>query len=245
MTTAIYETILRAVRFFEGSREPNALIWLAWLHRRFGIEELAFALPRYDEVARAEPAQLPLRRLFRRIADRDSPIRAEDLEAVTDLSDRIMISALYCDRFGLPASFPEVLQNVAKAGSYYLPHVVLTWVWIRSNGCQIALPEGFIDGVLAENAAMVNKDPTTVTDLKLEAAAFLHLAGQGALVDGRFIQSVLASQRDDGGWGLSPDGEAGSYWHSSILALLLLAHVAFGYNVGRSEPPANPGRSGP
>jgi len=175
--------VANAIDFFKESREPHALLWLAVMHRRFGIEEFAAALQRYDRVLIEQPEQAPLRRVFRRIADRNNPLQPEDWDAVTLQSDRLIVCALYCDRLGLPASFAAMLQKAANAGGYYLPHVILTWFWIRENGGALALPEGFMEGVYRASAAMINDNPLMVSDLRLEVAAFLHLAGQGALVD--------------------------------------------------------------
>ncbi|HLE57926.1 MAG TPA: hypothetical protein VJB15_12640 [Rhodothermia bacterium] len=203
------------------------MLWLDVMHRRFGIEEFAAALQRFDQVLTEQPKHLRLLRVLRRMADYDNPLEIEDLEAVSHPSDRIIVSALYCDRLGLPPSFPEVLAKAVKAGTYYLPHVLLAWFWIQENGHELALPDGFVDDMYSANAAIINNDPRVVSDLKLEAAAFLYLAGQGALVDDVFVESVIVTQNDDGGWGKSPDGQGGSDWHATILGLLLLLHVKF------------------
>ncbi|MCJ7762893.1 hypothetical protein MUP38_05510, partial [Candidatus Bathyarchaeota archaeon] len=56
----------------------------------------------------------------------------------------------------------------------------------------------------------------------LEAAAFLYLAGQGALVNDAFIDRVIAVQNYDGGWLLSSNNSGSSDWHPAILGLFLL-----------------------
>lgn len=217
--------VANAIEFFKDSREPHALLWLAVMHRRFGIGEFADALQRYDRVLSEQPEQAPLRRVLRRFADRDNPLRPEDWDAVTRQSDRILVCALYCDRLGLPASYGEMLRKAASAGGYSLTHVLLTWCWVKDNGCALLLPEGFMDGVFRASAAIVNDDPTMVSDLRLEAAAFLHLVGQGKRVDGVFIERVIASQNGDGGWGQSREQQGRSDWHSTVLGLLLLLHL--------------------
>lgn len=216
--------VASAIGFFESSREPFALLWLHVIHRRFGIEQFADALRRFDERLAEKPKELPLLRVFRRMADYDNVLLAEDLDAVSHLSDRIVVCALYCDRLDLPRSFPEVLEKAARAGGYYLTHVLLASIWIREYGCELPLRSGFMNDLYDANAAIVNDDPTTVTDLKLEAAAFLYLAGQGSRVDDAFVESVIATQNDDGGWGRSRDRQDVSDWHATILGLLLLLH---------------------
>ena len=217
--------VANAIDFFKESREPHALLWLAVMHRRFGIEQFADALQRYDRVLIEQPEQAPLRRVLRRFADRNNPLQPEDWDAVTNPSDRLIVCALYCDRLGLPSSFAEMLHKAASAGGYYLPHVILTWFWMQENGCGLALPEGFMGGVYSASAAIINNDPMMVSDLRLEVAAFLYLVGQGKRVDDVFVERVVASQNGDGGWGNSRDEHGGSDWHSTILGLLLLLHV--------------------
>ena len=225
----LQNAIANAIDFIEDTQEPYALLWLDVMHRRFGIEEFADALQRYDQVLTEQPEQLPLRHVFRRIADYDNPLQAEDLQAVSLPSDRIIAYALYCDRLGLPSDYSEMLDRAVSQGGYHLTHVLLAWIWVQENGCELALPDGFIDDMYRANAAIINSDPMTVDDLKLEAAAFLYLAGQGGLVDDSFVERVIVSQNDDGSWGHSSDDQEESYWHwhSTILGLLLLLHVEF------------------
>jgi hypothetical protein len=217
--------VANAVDFFKESREPHALLWLAVMHRRFGIAQFADALQRYDRVLTEQPEQAPLRRVLRRFADRDNSLQPDDWDAVTDPSDRLLVCALYCDRVGLPRSFAEMLHKAASAGGYYLPHVILVWFWIRENGCSVALPDGFMQRVYKASAAIIDHDPSIVSDLRLEVAAFLHLVGQGALVNRVFVERVLASQNSDGGWGQARDAPGTSDWHSTVLGLLLLLQL--------------------
>ncbi len=223
--------IAKAIDFLEDRREAYALLWLDVIHRRFGIAEFANSLQLYDQVLTEQPEQLSLLRVFRRMADYDNPLQTEDLQAVSLPSDIIIVHALYCDRpeRGLPVDYPRMLDREAREGGYHLTHVLLAWIWVQENGCELALPDGFIDELYSANAAIINSDPTTVDDLKLEAAAFLYLAGQGDLVDDSFVERVIASQNGDGSWGNSSNDEEAEYlhWHSTILGLLLLLHVEF------------------
>jgi hypothetical protein len=220
-----HSAVAKAIKFFEGSRDLDALVWLAWMHRRFGIPEFADALQRYDRILVEQPEQAPVRRVLRRVADRNNPVQAEDWASVVHPSDRITVSALYCDQLGLPPTFAEALTNAFNTGGYYFPHVLLALYWVHENHCKLGVRDGFDADVYRANAAMIGLDPAAVTDLTLEAGAFLHLAGQGALVERAFIDNVIARQNSDGGWGESPTQKGRSDWHSSVLGLLLLAHV--------------------
>lgn len=214
-----------AVDYFDESDEAYALLWLDVMHRRFGINEFADALQRYDQMLAEQTTQWSLLNVFRRIAVYDNFMQAEVLESVGIPTDIIIAYALYCDRFGLPHDYVETLDSAASEGGYYLTHVLLACIWIQENGCEGALPNGFIEHVYSASAVLVNRNPKVIDDLTLEAAAFLYLAGQGNRVNPSFVNRVIASQNDDGGWGEADDGEGGSYWHSTILGLLLLLHV--------------------
>ena|GEM_PF-1549579 len=221
---ALQRAIANAIDFIEGSREPFVLLWLDVMHRRFGIAEFADALQRYDQVLVEEPA-LDLY-VFRRIADHDNPLQAEDLQALSFDVDRLTAPALYCDRLGLPADYPAMLARAVSSGGYMLTHALLAWIWIQDNGCEVPLPDDFIEDMYRANAALIGDDPV-VEDLELEAAAFLYLAGQGALVDDAFVERVIALQNYDGGWLHSSDTPGDSHWHATTSALLLLLHVRY------------------
>jgi hypothetical protein len=225
-TSALQRAVTNAIDFFEGSREPDVLLMLDVMHRRFGIAEFADALQRYDQVLAERPQQAPLMRVFRRIADHDNPLQAEDLQAVSFEVDRVTVPALYCDRLGLAADYPAMLVGAVSSGGYMLTHALLAWIWIQDNGCEVPLHDDFIEYMYRANAALIGDD-SVVDDLELEAAAFLYLAGQGALVDDAFVECVIALQNDDGGWLPSSDTPGDSHWHATISGLLLLLHVEF------------------
>lgn len=226
--TDVRTAVANAIDFLEDLREPYGLLFLDMIHRRFGVEQFANALERYDEVLTQRPDEAPLLRVLRRIADAENPLQPDDWDHVLKHTDRMLVTALYCDRLGLPPGFSEMLQDAAKRGGYLLTHALLTWIWIRDNRCELALPDGFVEDMHRAVAAIVDEDPRTVNDLKLEAAAFLCLARQGARVDPGFIRRVVAFQNADGGWGWLDEGHPEhSSWHSTVLALMLLLHVEF------------------
>lgn len=212
-------SVVNAIKFFEQSQEPEAMLWLDVMYRRFGIEKFADSLQRFDQLLWYAD-QPSVTRLFRRMADYNSPIRAKDLKKVTNKLDLITLPALYCDRLDLPSDYLMILEEGVSQGGYQLTHVLLAWIWIQENGCELELPDGFIEDMYHANAALINTDPI-VTDLELEAAAFLCLAGQSELIDDSFLERVIASQDIDGGWGSS------RRWHTTILGLLFLLHVEF------------------
>jgi hypothetical protein len=230
-------TVASAIAFLQTTREPHALLFMGLIHRRFAIAEFANAPALYDEVLPQHPERAPVLRVFRRMFDAGNPIRLEDFEQITIPTDRLLVSALYCDKLGLPESFAEALARAVGQGRYAATHALLAWVWVQENRCPLALPDGFAERLYGTVAAIIDEDPTTVNDIKLEAAAFLCLAREVHRVDLGFVRRVIAFRNDDGGWGQPVEGAGRpdeSSWHSTILALMILLHVKF--------PPAEPAR---
>lgn len=222
--------VANAIAFLKSAREPHALLFMGLIYRRFGIEEFANALQLYDDVLPQHPARAPVLRVFRRMFDANNPILLEDWERVTIPTDRLLVSALYCDRLGLPESFAEALARAVSQGRYAATHALLAWVWIQENRCSVTAPAGFFDDMCAAVARIIDEDPTSVNDIKLEAGAFLCLAHQVQRVDLGFVRRVIAFRNPDGGWGRPVEGAGNpneSSWHSTILALIILLHVKF------------------
>jgi hypothetical protein len=218
--------ITKAVNYLKGTSEPYLLLMLDVMHRRFGIEEFADALQRYDQLIAENPQQAPMLRVFRRIADHDNPLQEGDLQAVTEDVDRISVPALYCDRQPLTANYPSFLYDAAIQGDYMLTHTLLACIWIQENGCEVPVSTSFLEEVYAATAALVNGN-SYVDDLELEAAAFLYLSGQGARVNSTFVDRVLEVQNSDGGWRHYSDVPGASYGHASLLGLMVLLHVEY------------------
>lgn len=228
--TDLRTRIARAINFLQSAREPHALLFMGLMHRRFGIQEFADCHERYAEVLPEHPDRTPVLRVFRRMFDANNPLEPADWEHVRVPTDRLLVSALYCDRLGLPPSFGEALGRAVGQGGYAATHALLAWVWVQENGCELAVPEGFVDEMVGAVAAIIDADPTSVNDIKLEAGAFLCLARRSSRVDLGFVRRVIAFQNDDGGWGTPAEGAGSpneSSWHSTILALMILLHVSF------------------
>jgi hypothetical protein len=220
------QSVAKAISYFEDSNEPDALLWLDVMHRRFGIEAFADALQRYDQEVAARPEQAPLLRIFRRIADYNNLLMEGDLQAVTAKTDYVTVPALYSDRIALPANYLAILAEAVDDGKYMLTHALLAWVWVQENGCDFPMSNSFIERLYSNTSALID-DNQVVTDLELEAAAFLYLAGQEALVSETFVERVIAAQNYDGGWSLSSETPENSEWHTTILGLFLLLQVEY------------------
>src|SRR5688572_8261657 len=232
LTEAQVQTaVANGIRFLNRTREPYGLWFMSMMHRLFGVPEFADALKRYDEAVAERPNEAPLLRVLRRLNDANNPLRPDDWDHVLIHTDRVLATALYCDRLGFPPEYADTLEAGVKAGGYHATHVLLAWIWLHDNRCKLPMRDGFVEDLYRANGAILEDRPTIVNDLKLEAAAFLCLARQGKRVDPRFIQHVVSIQRHDGGWGRldtpDPANPDGSSWHSTTLALLLLLHIEF------------------
>lgn len=235
--------VARGITFLNTTREPYGLWFMSMMHRLFGVPEFADALKRYDEVVAERPKdEAAVLRVLRRLNDANNPLQPDDWDHVKILTDQLLACALYCDRLGLPPKFADTLENGVRLGGYAATHVLLAWIWLRDNRCQLAVRDGFIEDMYRANAAILEDGPTIVNDLKLEAAAFLCMARQGARVDPRFVWLVISIQRADGGWGKldtpNPENPDESSWHSTTLALLLLLHVKFPRTQNTADAPA-------
>ena len=237
-TRTLQSAVGNASSFLEGTSEPYALLMLNVVYRRFGIA-FADSLQRYDQVLAEKPQNAPLLRVFRRIADYDNPLQAGDMLAVSAEVDCITVPALYFDRQELRNNYLEMLNDAASSGGYMLTHALLATIWIQENGG--AVPDSFTEPLYHANAELIGGDPV-VTDLELEAATFLYLAGQGSMVDNAFVYSVISAQNNDGGWLFSSDTPGNSEWHPTVLGLLLLLHVEY---PAASYPPMLAPASGP
>ena len=223
--------VANGIHFLNRTREPYGLWFMSMMHRLFAVPEFADALKRYDEVVAERPNEAPVLRVLRRLNDANNPLQPDDWDHVKIATDRILATALYCDRLGFPPEFAEVLEKGVRAGGYHATHALLAWIWMQDNRCKLVVRDGFVEDLYRANAAILEDRPTVVNDLKLEAAAFLCMARQGKRVDPRFIRHVVSIQRADGGWGKldtpDPAKPDDSSWHSTTLALLLLLHVTF------------------
>ena len=222
--------VAKAIAFLQRQREPHALLFMGLIHRRYGVAEFADTLERYNAVLPEHPDRAPVLRVFRRMFDANNPIVPEDWEQVKSETDQLLVSALYCDRLGLPPEFAGALERAVSQGGYAATHALLSWVWSQENRYDLAVAEGFLERMYGAVAAIIDEDPTSVNDIKLEAGAFLCLARESQRVDLGFVRRVIAFQNADGGWGVPVEGAGNpdeSSWHSTILALMILLCVTF------------------
>jgi hypothetical protein len=161
-------------------------------------------------------------RLFRRIAVHDNPFDLSDLSYVSNDLDFLTVRALYYDQLSSMYDYDSLLSIARDEGGYLLTHALLSSIWIKDNGGELP---ACTESIYVETAKLLKGTPP-VTDLQIEAAAFLYVAGQQDLVSNVFLNDVISTQNADGGWSEVPV-ENFSSLHATILALMLLLHLEF------------------
>lgn len=222
----LQEAVGNATVYLAETQEPYGLLMINVLYRSFGITQFADSLQRYDQLLSQNPDNAPILRIFRRIADYKNELQPTDFSAVTAEVDKITVPALYSDKVRLPEDFQSKLNDAANSGGYLLTHTLLAIIWLHDNNCEQSIPDDFKTSVYQATAGLID-DNSVITDIELEAAAFLYAAGQGELVSDAFVEQVIAVQNYDGGWSPSSDVQDDSFWHASVLALMLLLNVEF------------------
>jgi hypothetical protein len=238
--TALQEAIKKAITYLENTKDPMGLLMLNVIYRQFGIAEFNNSLKLYDQLLASNPD--PWMRIFRRIADYNtSAVQPKDFNSVIDQLDRLTVPALYSDRMDLPDDYLSQLtdametgifyaEHSSNSGSYLLTHALLATIWLQNNHCSLQLPEDFTSRLYQENAALIGEG-SQINDIELEAGAFLYEAGQGNLVDSVFVQNfeqnIIAAQSTNGGWSATQDSPSNTNWHPTVLALLILLHIAY------------------
>ncbi len=221
----LQQAINNAIRYCKQIQEPYGLLMLNVIYRQFGIQEFNDSLQRYDDLI-AMNSNAGLWRVFRRVLSSDtSSLKPEDFNMVIEPLDRLTVPALYADAFSLPPDYLDQLTEAVNRGEYFATHALMATIWLQNNHSTLELPQSYLSSLYQTNADLIG-DGSTVDDLQLEAAAFLYEAGQGNRVNPAFIENVLAAQYSNGGWSSTHNIPYNTYWHPTVLGLLLLLYIA-------------------
>jgi len=198
-----------------------------YLHRRFGIE-LQLASGRSAHGARDGLRRPELALVYRRLVDGRARVRPQQIEQLESPIDRITATALYCDQVGLPSDWIQVLRRASLAGAYALTHAVVAAQWTLENDClsgialaKLQLEQTLLLEDLLQDRTALDARHELSLDIWIEALAMLYYSGAGERVRPEWIDALLATQRDDGGWPNHPDRER-SAPHPTALALWVL-----------------------
>ena len=236
---AVQDAVDRATAWLvRRDDSPHVYLFLGVIGRRFELGALDGMLERFDATLGRGP-RTPDLLAARRILSAEHDFSTEGLALLTSEINRIHAPALYCDRLGLPLNYRQILKDASEAGGYPLTHVGLALIWMDALGCEppVAQPARFRRNVIERMALLL--DPADgLTDVEIEAAAFLHTLGRGDLVPEGFLAAVLAAQHEDGSWSHDTREEPqASDWHASCLALWYVLEATTAADAKRSVLP--------
>lgn len=217
----------------DEAHEGLALILVDMIARRFGIKSL---LALWD---RAEPspdsAKSHDERILMRISDARVLASEADFEKLHSPIDRFTTRALFCRELGFPEGYAETLRENTAHGDYEATHVLLAFFWMEERGCTLPESDEIRAEAIAITASLIDHDHNEITDLELEAAAFLAYEGAANRIPVGFLEGVLAAQSEDGGFA---DGAKGDLnLHASALGLWYLHELLY---PNRRTPLVNP-----
>jgi hypothetical protein len=225
--------LTRGIVYFETAVHEVHPGWanlFGYLHRRFDLE-VRNAAGTDLHALRGATSDDVMARIFQRLVDRAATVDADRIAVLESQIDRMTAVALHCARIPLPDHWIDVLRAANGAGGYALTHAALAGEWTREQGCAeaadiAALQREQSDALVAliERRDSLSAEFGTPTDLWIEAIAMLDYLGTHP-IQPSWIDALLAQQRSDGGWPVSPTA-ANSNPHPSALALWVLhAHL--------------------
>ena len=173
-------------------------------------------------------ATLAIAPAYRRLFDSADSTSWAEIGALASPVDRILVTALYCDRVGLPEGWLGTLRAAGDHGGYALTHAAIAEGWTRENGCKSAADLGPLRGRLLDQLERLIEDRDALaenndraSDIWIEALALHAHAGAGSRVRSEWLDALVALQRNDGGWAEHPRGVRSSP-HTTIFALWAL-----------------------
>lgn len=206
--------IARAVDFLaaEDGADWSIELGRSFGARRWGIARFDGAVARYDQL---EPTDQT--RVWRRMIEPDTRVTVDNLAGLHE-EDYMTGRALHCDRIALPADYGAELKRARSRGGYWHTHAAMAIGILREIGCPLPITSHEATRTI-EGLARVRDQERFLTDLALEAEAFLYWLGRRDLTDPRFVDRLRAAQHDDGSWGDPADD---TRWHGTVLALFIL-----------------------
>jgi hypothetical protein len=203
--------------------DVSALIVLDYLQRAYELPaDLAF------ETTRTGAGDEPRLLMWGRFVGDDRLTDAAALGALTADAgiEEMVMHALYCDRFLLPATYGELLQRFAKRGDYELTHAALAVKLIRDHGCSLQGIDlaAFEDKLRQRSVELVKREAGDARfeerDVRYEALAILQDFLEHRTISSSEIAGLLAEQQADGGW--RPQADQPSAPHPTVMAVWAL-----------------------
>lgn len=158
---------------------------------------------------------------FSRLVDAGYRPPKNAIAAVRNPIDNFTLSALYCDRQGLPDDFFQRAEQLMDGRGYALTHAALGTKWAHELGCLNAALAAKLMAKERALLARVGAENEMPSDLAIEALAMLYYLDAPELVKQEDLENLIATQHTLGAWQPKSDVfELNN--HTTILALWVL-----------------------
>jgi len=139
--------------------------------------------------------------------------------------DGLTVWSLFCNKFPLPESYLNILNENIARGGYEMTHAALQLGNILQLDCiskeeAEKLREKLVEGLMSQinsNTVLAYSD-----DMKYECLSMLYYLGKDDLISQGHIRYIIDSQMSNGGWSPSVKENQGTNVHTSVLALWVL-----------------------
>lgn len=149
---------------------------------------------------------------------------ADPQSVISNQIDDLTVAAALCIEQPLDDTFLDHYDALMERGGYGPTHLLLAMIMLRTAGCESPLEAHHQEAVLSAVRSEVGISGP-VTDLELEAAAWLLDWGDTEAIDEALIDRILASQLPDGGWS-NGEVESIANWHSTAVGMWFVIGAA-------------------
>lgn len=214
--------------------DPTLLLVLDFLARRYDVGWMDEAAARVRTAGAPTPCaggeagceRPPVLASIRRLVDPSVRVTAAELQALAETPgntlDSFTFRALHCRTVPLSGDYPQHIAAWLDPSRDFHdpPHAALALQWAIEQGCLDAAAAPIAR--LREQAIeqLVRVADGVPRDQPIEAVAMLGYLGARDRVQRGWLETIVAAQREDGGWGEAADQPSND--HTTILALWVL-----------------------
>lgn len=208
----------------------DAMTSLSWAQRIYGItlpyspaDVLMGREQQYD--ATGSTIEAAAIRAFLGLVIEGRQLSPADFASLQGLN-AITMRAVFCHQYPFDDAYIDSLEALVPAGGYDTTHALLTLMWAIDNDCALPAsydPQLFDDTIRAVYAIAAAHD--IVTDLRVEAMAFMAAAGRLDLIRPVWLAQLLDAQEASGAWKDAP-ADAQPSGHTTALAYWFLLQLA-------------------
>ena len=210
------EAIAKAEAFLRArtSFPPGELAVVDYIGRKF---HLAWANARIAAVDVNQFASDPWNDFSRLLKPDFLPPR-EDIFNRAGTIDGMSLTALYCDKYGLPGDYNSVLEKGFAGDDYWPTHTALAVGWAAENNCIVPKEYEQLRPTIRDAILRTITRHSQVDDIFAESIALLYYSGLRQDVQIAWLAKLVNAQLSDGGWSAEPFPMK-SNSHTTVLAL--------------------------